>query len=94
MCWASGLLLEKGRHYRITITTPGDWFDRTIHTDVAGFHADNFWYVVATPLKHWWRENWFKPIARIGVMGNDEYVLNPTDEFEKYSYPPCPTGTE
>ncbi len=94
MCWASGLLLEKGRHYRITIITPGDWFDRNTHTDVAGFHADSVWHLTATPLKRWWRENWFKPIARIGVIGNDEYVLNPTDEFEKYSYPPCPAGTE
>lgn len=87
ICWASGLVLEQGRSYRITLTTPGDWVDRTTRTDVAGFHADNFRHIAATPLKRWWRENWFKPIARIGMIGNDEYVLNPTDTFEKYSAP-------
>ncbi len=87
LCWASGLVLEQGRSYRITLTTPGDWVDRTTRTDVAGFHANNFKYIAATPLKRWWKENWFKPIARIGVIGNDEYVLNSTDTFEKYSAP-------
>ena len=94
MCWASGLVLEEGRRYRITLATTGDWFDRTIRADVAGFQADNFRQIAATPMKRWWRENWFKPIARIGEIGNDEYVLNPADEFEKHTYPPCPAGIE
>jgi hypothetical protein len=83
------LVLKEGRRYRITLTTPGDWFDRTIRADVAGFAADNFRHMTATPLKRWWRENWFKPIARIGEIGNDEYVLESADEFEKYTYPSC-----
>lgn len=89
MCWPSGLVLEEGRRYRITVTTPGDWFDRTIPTDVAGFPVDNFKHLAATPLKRAWTENWFKPIARINEIGNDEYVLAPADGFGSYPYPDC-----
>jgi uncharacterized protein (DUF2235 family) len=90
MCWPTGLVLEEGKRYRITLTTPGDWFDRTTRADVAGFPADNFTHVGATPLKRWWGQNWFKPIARIGEIGNDEYVLEPADPFDSYTYPLCP----
>ena len=46
----------------------------------------------ATPLKRWWVQNWFKPIARIGEIGNDEYVLDPSDPFDAFTYSdfPCP----
>ncbi len=94
ICWASGLLLKKGRHYRITLTTPGDWFEGSTHTDIAGFPAYRYSHLLATPLKRWWRENWFKPIARIGAVGNDEYVLNSKDEFETYSHFSCPVCTK
>ena len=90
MCWPSGLILEEGRRYRIKLETPGDWFDRTIRADVAGFPADNLRQMSATPLKRWWRKDWFKPIARIGEIGNDEYVLEPTDQFDSHTYPSCP----
>jgi hypothetical protein len=83
------LVLKEGRHYKITLTTPGDWFDRTIRADVAGFPADNLAQLSATPLKRWWGQNWFQPIARIGEIGNDEYVLQPFDPFEPHSYPHC-----
>jgi hypothetical protein len=83
------LLLQEGHRYRITLTTPGDWFDRTIRADVAGFPADSFWQMIATPLKRWWGQDWFKPIARIGTIGNDEYVLEPSEPFGDYDYPAC-----
>lgn len=90
MCWPSGLVLKEGQSNLITIETPGNWFDRTIRADVAGFAPDNLRLVSATLLKRWWRENWFKPIAGIGDVGNDEYVLQPIDAFENYQYPACP----
>jgi hypothetical protein len=86
MCWASGLVLEEGGRYRIVVVTPGDWFDRAIHTDVGGFPADSVRHASATLLKRWWRENWFKPIARIGKTGNDEYALDPVAPFRSHSY--------
>lgn len=89
MCWASGLVLVTGRHYRITITTRQPWFDRTMRADVGGFPANNFALFTATPLKRAWTANWFNPIARIDEIGNDEYVLGPEDGFEPHTYPAC-----
>jgi len=51
----------------------GDWFDKGRRTDVAGFGANNWQYWAASPLKRWWRENWFQPVARIGELGNYEH---------------------
>jgi uncharacterized protein (DUF2235 family) len=90
MCWPSGFVLKQGHHYRLTLSTPGDWFDRTTRADVAGFPVDNFRHAVATPLKRWLGQNWFKPIVRIGDIGNDEYVLQPAEPLEAYDYPACP----
>jgi hypothetical protein len=42
-----------------------------------GFTPDALWHYMASPLKRWWRENWFQPIARIGEVGNYEHVLQP-----------------
>ena len=34
------------------------------------------------PLRRNLRENWFKPIARIGEYGDDDYPLNPAEGAE------------
>jgi uncharacterized protein (DUF2235 family) len=75
-CWASGLYLENGIRYRLTLTTPGDWIDDTIRTDVHGFASNTLALGLGTGLRRWWTQNWFKPIARLGSLGNDEYVLD------------------
>ncbi len=79
MCHATNLRLVAGRKYRIRLDMDdgieGDWFDKARHTDVAGFAADDWRHFLASPLKRWWRENWFQPIARIGETGNYEHVL-------------------
>jgi hypothetical protein len=90
LCWPSGLVLKEGQRYRITLSTPGDWFDRYTRADVGGFATDNIRHLLATPLKRFWRENWFKPIARVDRVGNDEYVLSPREPFTPDPYPPCP----
>lgn len=81
MCHATGLRLVAGRQYRIRLEIDQgldkEWFDKGRRTDVAGFTADNWWHFVASPLKRWWRENWFQPIARIGEIGNYEHALRP-----------------
>ncbi|SFK71018.1 DUF2235 domain-containing protein [Methylocapsa palsarum] len=82
MCQPTGIRLVKGGEYRIKITTDegvrGAWFDKDRRTDVAGFEADDVVHAVATPLKRWWGEKWFQPIARIGVAGNYEHPLKPS----------------
>jgi len=80
MCWRSGVTVVEGARYRIQLTmTEGlDWFDRGEHTDIGGFESD-WTFVLPSLFRRWWRENWFMPIARIGVRGNDEYPLAPVD---------------
>jgi hypothetical protein len=86
VCWDSGFHLLQGSTYEITMATPGDWLDRTLGADVGGFPTAGFHHIVAFPLKRWWSEDWFKPIARIGESGNDEYVLNPVMPFSPFAY--------
>jgi hypothetical protein len=89
LCASTGLFLQAGRRYRITIdASSGDWFDKGVRTDIGGFSA-HLW---ASPLKRWWRENWFQPIARIGARGNDEYVLSPKAPLDPVDYQRCTTS--
>jgi uncharacterized protein (DUF2235 family) len=82
-CHKTGLRLVAGRKYRIRLDMErgpdGEWFDQGRRVDVAGFAADDWHHYSATPLKRWWRENWFQPIARIGEVGNYEHVLRPAE---------------
>lgn len=95
ICWPTGLVLIKGHRYVVAIAMPRPtasegspeegtstqrWFDRDVPTDVFGFDSGGgFVHQLGTPLKRWWTESWFKPIARIGRFGNDEYSLDPLD---------------
>jgi hypothetical protein len=81
MCHATGLRLMFGGKYRIRLEMDegvnGEWFDKGIRADVAGFAAQRMRQYMASPLKRWWRESWFQPVARIGEVGNYEHVLRP-----------------
>jgi hypothetical protein len=78
MCWATGVHLKKHTAYRIIMRAPNnDWSDASIHTDPGGFSSTNALMLAATPLKRWWGENWFTPIARIDKRGGEEYALRP-----------------
>jgi len=73
-------LSSQGRPLQDLVEIPEDqpdWFDYDVHTDVEGFPADgSYVHLIATPFKRGWSAYWFKPIARIGSRGNDEYMLN------------------
>lgn len=86
LCWASGYTLDEGVRYRITLETPGNWFDRTTRADVGGITSSASAHSAGALMKRWWREDWFKPIARIGRPGNDEYVLEPIAPFKHHNY--------
>jgi uncharacterized protein (DUF2235 family) len=81
-CWPSGLVLNRGHRYRITLTTSGDWRDHDIPTDVNGFASHNLNLLIGLPMRRWWTQNWFKPIAQIGKVGNDQYMLGSPDTTE------------
>lgn len=40
-------------------------------------------------LKRWWRENYFRPIARVGNIGNYEYPLHPAAPLPKVDFSAC-----
>jgi uncharacterized protein (DUF2235 family) len=80
ICWPSGLVLESGKRYRITLTmTADDWKDGDTPSTINGFAPDSVNHWIGILLRRWWTQNWFKPIAHIGVFGNYEYVLKPLD---------------
>ncbi len=77
--WASGVDLKKGKRYEITLTRQGDvWSDASIGANFEGFKEPQpkLWWAI--PFRRKLSEPWFKPIARIGSTGSDEYPLNPS----------------
>jgi hypothetical protein len=91
-CARTGLWLVAGRQYRIQIE-PGKgadaWFDRGLPADVAGVGIASWKHYAAIFLKRWWRENYFRPIARIGDIGNYEYPLHPVSPLPKVDFSAC-----
>jgi uncharacterized protein (DUF2235 family) len=84
LCWAAGGdELEAGKNYKITLTIddPAEYRDADIQTGLGGFGREKMPWI--HPAALFFRRNlgeaWFKPIARIGRFGSDEYVLNPAD---------------
>jgi uncharacterized protein (DUF2235 family) len=85
-CWSTGLALEEGGRYRITvIEDPNDqWFDKRFPAQPRGFEIgelrrfrDRAFMFAVTPWRRTLDRPWFRPIARIGARGSDEYPLDP-----------------
>jgi uncharacterized protein (DUF2235 family) len=77
-CWASGLAVERGAAYRLTVEVgPEDdpWIDRTILTDVEGFDSVGLLHRLAAVFRRWPDAAWHQPIARIGARGAEEWPL-------------------
>lgn len=87
-CHATGFYLVAGRQYRIRMVAD-NWFDKGIPADVGGFSSDGLRHALASPLKRWWFENWFRPVARIGVYGNYEYPLKPAAPLASANFALC-----
>jgi hypothetical protein len=82
-CWATGLVLEKGATYRVVMQIVKEWFDEKHPADLGGFPSDTQVHIPGAGLKRWWSANWFQPIARIGVLGNEEYALAPNPPYQE-----------
>jgi uncharacterized protein (DUF2235 family) len=85
-CWSTGLQLEEGGRYRITViedqTNP--WFDKNFEAQARGFEIselrrfrDRAFMFAVIPLRRTLDRAWFRPISRIGATGSDEYSLDP-----------------
>ncbi len=78
VCWASGIALQAGRRYIITIVTDAQWKDgRDVPASAHGVASEETQLLmrVGAPLLRYIGEPYFKPIARIGNQGSDEYLL-------------------
>jgi len=82
-CHDTGIRLDAGVTYRLKLEVEVPWFDGQEVTDVRGFSPGDVkterpWlYYLGNLFKRWWGQPYFKPVARIGSTGNDEYVLEP-----------------
>ncbi len=94
LCWPTKLKLEQGKTYRITLTSNGDWFDRSFRTDVIGFpNSRSLIHELYAPFKRWPDANWFTPIIRVGEWGGEEYALVANKQASN-SYSQCVDDVE
>jgi hypothetical protein len=80
MCHPTGVELTKGVKYRITLKVDEhvQWRDASLPAPIGGFTPDSklpLHMQVFAPFRRYVAEPWFKPIARIGRKGTDEYPL-------------------
>jgi hypothetical protein len=85
LCWASGVGVEAGKRYKITMTLNEQepWKDRNTPALVSGVEKENVSLpmVLAFPFRREFAEPWFKPIARIGLSGRNDYPLDPACQY-------------
>ncbi|MDR3465184.1 MAG: DUF2235 domain-containing protein [Xanthobacteraceae bacterium] len=79
LCWASRIVLEKGRHYTLWIEMTEPFFDQTIMTDIAGFKDTSWRHASGWFIRRLWIADWFQPVARIGSTGDDVWPLVSVD---------------
>ncbi len=81
LCTSTGLALDKGATYRLRITIPATapWTDNGIPAGPNGVRSEEVGIRMSlgVPLRRHISQPWFKPIARVGVKGTDEYPLDP-----------------
>jgi hypothetical protein len=85
VCSGTGVLLEEGGRYAITIKArEPQWLDRDIPTSPAGFYsldAPTVWHkalmVLALPMRRELIRPWFRIVARTGGIGGEESFLDP-----------------
>jgi hypothetical protein len=83
-CQPTGIFLERGYRYALTITRSGPWLDGPRESGVVGYEItelpswrDRFLMWSRLPLRRVFLRPWFLVIARIGSGGNDEYFVDP-----------------
>jgi len=68
LCAASGLKVERGKSYRVTVTVTEPWLDASIATDPLGFGREKMspamW--LGLPIRRHLSANWFQMMARVG----------------------------
>lgn len=87
ICKATGVVLEQGGSYLITVKEVAPWRDGDIETHIAGFYSSDlhwtqsaFMYLVEWPLRRIFIRPWFRVVARVGSTGNYEYFMDPDSQ--------------
>jgi hypothetical protein len=84
LCWASGQHVVEGNRYKLTLVKKPEtpWKDGDdISSEIGGYNVDKLGWrhklilYSGVLLRRHLSEPWFKPIARIGELGHDEYPL-------------------
>jgi hypothetical protein len=94
LCAATGLAVEKGKSYRVTLAVTDPWEDgynpanaKGIKTGPQGFGFEKMtwkmWF--GLPFRRLLASNWFTPVVRIGNTGFGEIVA----PFERIEPPHC-----
>lgn len=80
-CWASGVKVREGVRYRVVIRIEEPWVFQDIPSDVHGFGIESMKFPthMFLPFRRYYGERWFKPVARIGHLGSDEYPLDTSE---------------
>jgi hypothetical protein len=77
ICQPTGVTLERGHTYHVSITLSKDWADASHPAGLAGFgSSENPWiFVPALPFRRVLRQPWFVTVARVGRRSPEYYPL-------------------
>ena len=94
LCTSTGLTIEKGATYRLHITIPaGDpWTDSGHPAGPNGVPPKDVSLRMTTGVlfRRHLGQPWLKPMAKIGVIGRDEYLLEPVPSLALDRFPRKP----
>jgi hypothetical protein len=84
VCWASGILLQGERRYRVIINANDDWANDRIPADLYGLDYGSGWsrhfnrtlMLLAVPLRRSIMGRWYALYARVGSEGRDVQLLS------------------
>jgi uncharacterized protein (DUF2235 family) len=77
ICQPTGVMMERGHTYEVSIALPDDWADDGHRAGLAGLGTSEnpLFYIPALPFRRVLREAWFVPVARIGRRSPEYYPL-------------------
>jgi uncharacterized protein (DUF2235 family) len=92
ICFPTGIEIENGARYTVTIQATAPWSDAQISTDPNGFETADVapWPLKLTMytgvmLRRVLFRPWFRLIGRVGAAGTDEYFLDPEVDSDRPS---------
>ncbi len=76
-CHATGLMLNQGERYKVTVDVTEKWTDGDIAAGPGGFERtkDTFRLAMWVPTRRSWSQPWFRLMGRIGTKGKDRFPI-------------------